>query len=121
MRRNLTAATALLAALGLLVAFAGGSSGAPKPTPAPTGTADLSITKTDSPDPVKVGAALSYRIQVANAGPARATGVVVTDDLPNGVSFVSAQSTQGTCTVSSNKKRVTCSLGSLDGGGSGPQ
>src|SRR5262249_12989574 len=83
-------------------------------------TADLSITKTDSPDPVAVGTALTYRIQVSNAGPARATGVVVTDNLPNGVTFVSAQSTQGSCTVSSNKKRVTCAIGSLDAAGPGP-
>jgi uncharacterized repeat protein (TIGR01451 family) len=120
MRRTL-AATAMLAALGLLTVLAAGSSGAPKPKPTSANTADLSITKTDSPDPVKVGAALAYRIQVFNAGPARATGVVVTDNLPNGVTFVSAQSTQGRCSVSSNKKKVTYALGSLDGGGSGPQ
>jgi uncharacterized repeat protein (TIGR01451 family) len=110
----------LLAVLGLLAVLAGGSSGAPKPSPTSTDTADVSITKTDSPDPVTVGAALTYRIQVSNAGPARATGVVVTDNFPNGVSFVSAQATQGSCTVSSNKKKVTCALGSLDAGGAGP-
>jgi uncharacterized repeat protein (TIGR01451 family) len=108
-----------LAVLGLLTVLAGGSSGAPKP--APTEAADLSITKSDSPDPVSAGASLTYTIQVSNAGPSTATGVVVTDNLPNGITFVSAQATQGSCTVSSNKKKVTCALGTLAVNGPGPQ
>ena len=79
----------------------------------PTGSADLSLTKTDSPDPVAAGGALTYTIKVANAGPDAATGVVVTDDLPKGVSFVSAIPTQRSCTVSANKRKVTCALGTI--------
>ena len=81
--------------------------------PAATGTADLSLTKSDSPDPVTAGGALTYTIKVANAGPDAATGVVVTDNLPKGVSFVSANSTQGSCAVSANKQKVTCALGTI--------
>lgn len=93
---------ALLAAT--LVLVASGSA-------APTGSADLKITKTDSPDPVTVGQTLTYTIKVENLGPETATGVVVTDNLPKGVDFVSVTSTLGKCTQQARK--VTCTLGSL--------
>lgn len=52
---------------------------------------DLAITKTDSRDPVEPGSTFSYTLKVVNNGPSDATGVVVTDDLPDvGVSFQSA-------------------------------
>jgi uncharacterized repeat protein (TIGR01451 family) len=51
--------------------------------------ADLSITKTDSPDPVAPGTNLTYLIQVANAGPDAATAVTVTDVIPVDTRFVS--------------------------------
>ena len=93
----------------LLVRLLGGAGGAS----AATASADLSLTKSDSPDPVAAGAALTYTIKVANAGPDTATGVVVTDNLPKGVSFVSAIPTQGSCAVSANKRKVTCTLGTI--------
>ena len=52
--------------------------------------ADLSITKTDSPDPVTAGKNLTYTVQVTNGGPSTASAVTVTDTLPAGVTFVSA-------------------------------
>lgn len=100
---------AILAFLGLLSMPLGTSIGAP----APSGTSDLSLTKSDSPDPVSAGAPITYSILVANAGPDAATNVVVTDNLPKGASFVSAESTQGACSVSSNRQKVTCALGTL--------
>jgi uncharacterized repeat protein (TIGR01451 family) len=78
---------------------------------APSGSADLGITKADSPDPVGVGSALTYTIQVQNLGPDQATGVTVTDQLPKGVDFVSATASSGQC--ASKGKKVTCALGSL--------
>lgn len=78
---------------------------------APAGSADLKITKSDSPDPVTVGSTLTYTIRVDSLGPDLATGVVVTDQLPKGVDFVSASSTSGKCTRKGNK--VTCNLGTL--------
>ncbi len=51
---------------------------------------DLSLTKTVSNAAPAYGAAISYTLQVTNAGPNAATGVVVRDLLPVGVNFVSA-------------------------------
>jgi len=97
-----------LAMLGLLTLLVGASRGAP----APSGSADLSLTKSDSPDPVATGGALAYSILVANAGPDAATNVIVTDNLPKGVSFVSATSTQGSCSAKGKKngQTLTCDL-----------
>ena len=75
--------------------------------------ADLSLTKTDSPDPVTVGNNLTYAVTVTNNGSSAATGVKVTDTLPLGVTFVSATPSQGSCSV---KKTVTCDLGTLNEG-----
>src|SRR5438874_277825 len=97
-------------ALLVLVGIGGAPSGG---AAAPPGSADLSITKTDSPDPVAAGAALTYSLAVANAGPDTATNVVATDNLPKGVTFVSATSPQGSC--SQSKGVVTCHLGTLAG------
>jgi uncharacterized repeat protein (TIGR01451 family) len=65
--------------------------------------ADMSITMTDSPDPVAAGSNLSYQIGIVNGGPATAQNVVLNDVLPTGPTFVSASftggSVQGTCTT----------------------
>jgi len=50
--------------------------------------ADLSVTKTDSPDPVAAGGAVTYRITVRNTGLAAASNVELIDVLqPFGASF----------------------------------
>jgi uncharacterized repeat protein (TIGR01451 family) len=72
--------------------------------------ADLSIVKTDSPDPVRVGQNLTYSLAVHNAGPDSAASVQVSDTLPTGVTFVSSSSTAGSCSGTST---VSCSLGTL--------
>jgi len=78
-----------------------------------TGT-NLSITQTDTPDPVNVASNMSYTLSVANAGPDAATGVTVTDTLPAGVTFQSASSTQGSCSQAGGI--VTCLLGGIASG-----
>ena len=50
---------------------------------------DLAVTKTDDADPVAVGADVTYAVTVRNVGADPATGVVATDTLPAGMSFVS--------------------------------
>lgn len=77
-------------------------------------TADLSVTKTDLPDPVKLGDYLTYNLTVTNHGVDQATGVMLKDDLPPTATFVSVESSQGTC--SEEDGIVTCELGSLDNG-----
>jgi uncharacterized repeat protein (TIGR01451 family) len=78
-----------------------------------TPMADLMITKSDSPDPATVGSTLTYTLTATNNGPNDATGVMLTDTLPTGVSFVSVTPSQGTCT---KLDAVTCSLGTLASG-----
>ncbi|HWN93701.1 MAG TPA: M36 family metallopeptidase [Methylomirabilota bacterium] len=72
---------------------------------------DLSVTISDVPDPVAVGALLTNIITVNNAGPGAATGITATNFLPASVSFVSANASQGSCALAGG--RVECTLGSL--------
>jgi uncharacterized repeat protein (TIGR01451 family) len=77
--------------------------------------ADLSLSKTDSPDPVAEGQTLTYRVAVRNNGPSNAAAVSISDALPTTrVTYVSALSTQGTCSYSS--PNVSCSLGAVTTG-----
>ena len=78
-----------------------------------TGT-NLSITQTDTPDPVNVASNINYSLNISSAGPDDATGVTVVDTLPAGVTFQSATATQGSCTEAAGT--VTCFLGNLSGG-----
>ena len=71
--------------------------------------ADLSVSKTDSPDPVIAGNQLTYSVSVNNAGPDTANNVVVVDVLPAEVSYVSDT---GAC-VEAPIGTLTCSLGSI--------
>jgi uncharacterized repeat protein (TIGR01451 family) len=71
-------------------------------------SADLEIAKTDSPDPVITGSNVTYTITVTNHGPAAAASVVVTDNLPANVTFVSCSSTgAGICNGTGNNRTIT--------------
>ncbi|HEY2951323.1 MAG TPA: immunoglobulin domain-containing protein, partial [Verrucomicrobiae bacterium] len=76
--------------------------------------ADLMVSKIQSANPIAVSSNLVYTITVTNAGPSPATGVVLTDALPGGVTFVSASASQGSC--AQNAGTVTCSLDSVSNG-----
>ncbi|WP_408893365.1 S-layer homology domain-containing protein [Paenibacillus taichungensis] len=58
--------------------------------------ADLSITNTVSNATPNVGDTIAFTITATNNGPDSATGVVVTDLLPAGLTFVAATPSQGT-------------------------
>jgi uncharacterized repeat protein (TIGR01451 family) len=57
---------------------------------------DLSVSKTVDDDTPNANQEIVFRVTVANAGPDQATGVLVEDDLPGGLTFVSAIASQGT-------------------------
>ena len=75
-------------------------------------TPDVRVTKSSDADgPVHAGDAITYTLIVENIGKATATGVVVTDTLPDGVTFAGAPEI---CQVAS--AMVTCALGDLEAG-----
>jgi uncharacterized repeat protein (TIGR01451 family) len=85
----------------------------------PPSGADLAITKSGKPNPVLSGDLLTYTLTVTNNGRLDATGVTVTDPLPDKVHFNSVGPTQGTCTRATTTNSqpkggtITCSLGKL--------
>lgn len=78
---------------------------------------DLAITKVDDDlnQPVTDGQTIRYDLTVQNNGPSDATGVVVTDTLPAGLTFVSTGSTVPTTnsTVGNGTTTLTYDLGDL--------
>jgi uncharacterized repeat protein (TIGR01451 family) len=84
------------------------------------GGADLSLTKTDTPDPVSPGGTLTYTLTVSNGGPLAACLATVTDPLPPGTTLVSCITSQGSCSgppVGTNGT-VTGNLGIIAASGS---
>ena len=78
-------------------------------------TADLAVTKTTASSTLTTGNSVTYTITVTNNGPSAATNVIVTDDLPAGLTFVSATPSQGTCNASDP---ISCNVGTLNNGAS---
>lgn len=76
-------------------------------------TAKLSISKTVSPGPYQQNVPVTYTLTVTNNGPDKATGLIVTDWLPDNVIFRSSQATP--CDAS-NDNILTCKLTDLDAG-----
>ena len=92
------------------------------------GGADLSVTQTDSKDPIRRGKKLTYTIYVHNAGPDTADGVALTIDLPGStcyefpdpscqptIRFISATTRDGVCGTEA-EGYVSCDLGNLAAG-----
>ncbi|MBH8565202.1 DUF11 domain-containing protein, partial [Nostoc sp. CENA67] len=76
---------------------------------------DLTISQTDSPDPVIVGNPLTYTITVSNSGTANASGISVQYTLPSGVTFNGTTVANG-FTASVLAGVVTFSGGSINAG-----
>jgi uncharacterized repeat protein (TIGR01451 family) len=75
---------------------------------------DLSVSNTGSPDQVVVGNKLTYTITVHNDGPFDATdGVSLTDLLQPELNFVSATSSQATCSYDASSRKLTCEIATL--------
>jgi uncharacterized repeat protein (TIGR01451 family) len=80
--------------------------------------ADLSVTKTDTPDPVMAGDNVTYTIVLTNNGPNDAQNVALTDQIPANTTFVSIIATPpgwsissppvgGTGTITASKATMT--------------
>src|SRR5262249_50085708 len=76
-------------------------------------SADVAVSVAASPDIARSGKPLTYVITVHNAGPSNAHAVVVTDALPQGVRFVSAQPSKGSCITPAvgATGTLTCAVG----------
>jgi uncharacterized repeat protein (TIGR01451 family) len=61
----------------------------------PPALSDLSVIVTASATTVAVGSNVTFTVRVTNGGPVAATGVAVTDLLPQGISFVNSTPSQG--------------------------
>ena len=70
--------------------------------------ADLEVTKAENSHPVTLGSNLSYTITVRNDGPSTSASVVLTDNLPSGVSYIE---TANGCAEAGGV--VSCALGDL--------
>jgi uncharacterized repeat protein (TIGR01451 family) len=72
--------------------------------------ADVAISQTASPNPVVTGANVTFVITVTNRSTVNAASLVVTDNLPDSVTFVSCAATgSGVCGGSANNRTVTFS------------
>jgi uncharacterized repeat protein (TIGR01451 family) len=76
--------------------------------------ADLSLTTLGSPNPIVIGNQLTYQLAVTNRGPNTATGLTLTEKLPESATFISVDSSQGTCTALGDT--IICDLGSMPTG-----
>lgn len=79
----------------------------------------LTISITDTPDPVSVGDIVTYMITVQNTGTTEETGVLVQDSLTGRGTIQSATTSQGSCdppTGTPAAATLTCTLGTLGPG-----
>jgi uncharacterized repeat protein (TIGR01451 family) len=114
-----------LASIGRTFAFNDPQSGSPAGEGAPEDQnvellvrdprrADLGVVKSDQPDPVGLRRPLTYTLAITNDGPSVARSATATDQLPSTVRFVSASSSQGSCSAAGGT--VSCSLGDIAAG-----
>ena len=71
---------------------------------------DLVIVK-DASSPTPLNGIVDYTLTVTNKGPETATNVQVADPAPAGISYLTANPSQGSCSLSPSL--VTCSLGAI--------
>jgi uncharacterized repeat protein (TIGR01451 family) len=74
---------------------------------------DLVIVK-DASSPTPLNGIVNYTMTVTNKGPDTATNVQLADPAPAGIVYLTANPSQGTCTVTASL--ITCSLGTIAAG-----
>jgi len=77
---------------------------------------DLGVTKTANSSPLTAGGVATWTLEVVNAGPSDATNIVITDQLPPGVTF---SGTTGACTDAPSGipgAVVTCTIAAVPAG-----
>lgn len=81
-------------------------------------SADLSVTKSDHPDPVLAGEYLTYDVTIRNNGPSTAVDVMLSDELPDEVTFDGyiVSNGSGTCVPLEGSTTVECDLNDLNPG-----
>ena len=73
--------------------------------------AALTLTKADNLDPASAGDTIGYTLTIGNDGPSVATGIVLTDTLPSGLTFSDEGSTDAcSSTEDTGTHTVTCTL-----------
>ena len=83
--------------------------------------ADVRIVKTPNDGIANAGESISFKLQWGNVGEGKATGVVVTDDLPGDPgldwSITGFTGTGSTCAISGavGSETLTCNVGAIDG------
>ncbi|MFJ4190606.1 hypothetical protein [Kitasatospora sp. NPDC089509] len=87
------------------------------PTSTPSPQANLTISKTLLTNPVVPGQQVQWRVTVTNNGPSRARNVVVTDQVPTGVTNASMTASDGTACPISNGT-ATCPAVEIPAGSS---
>jgi large repetitive protein len=73
--------------------------------------ADLEVIKTSDEKSAIAGGGVVYRVAVVNHGPSDATSVEVSDTLPAGLTPISVETGQGSCTTAGQS--ISCALGAL--------
>jgi uncharacterized repeat protein (TIGR01451 family) len=68
-------------------------------------------TLSDAKDPVFVGQEIVYNVTVTNNGPDGALGVSLSETLPSGASYISANPSQGSC--QDNSGTIVCDIGDM--------
>lgn len=76
---------------------------------------DLAVSESAAQPEISLGSNVTFVINVTNLGPGVAAGIVVTDALPVGLTFVYADASQGSWT--NDNGVATCALGALSSGG----
>jgi uncharacterized repeat protein (TIGR01451 family) len=79
-------------------------------------SSDLALGLTANPISIVPGTNVIYTLRVTNRGPSTATGVLISDSLPAGVTVISTNSSKGSTIFSVSGSTVTASMASLTNG-----